>query len=176
MQLPNLLYPTVVSLKKNQDSRGSFSKLYKSLEFVEILNGREIVEINYCETSTVGTIRGMHFQVAPFEEMKIVAVLSGKIFDVAIDMRKTSPTFGKCHSRSLSSIISEAFVIPEGFAHGYQTLTENTQVIYLNTAPYEPKFEKRIYPLDLSLKIQWPYDHSILSELDKNAPSFESYL
>ena len=113
-----------------QDERGLFQRIYCDKELSGILKGRKIKQVNHSYTINKGSIRGLHFQKKPFEELKIIYCIQGSIFDVVVDLRKNSDTFGKYFSITLDSKDFNALVVPEGFAHGFQTLTNNVRMIY----------------------------------------------
>jgi dTDP-4-dehydrorhamnose 3,5-epimerase len=104
----------------------------------------------------MGTVRGMHFQHPPYAEMKLVSCLRGEVFDVAVDLRKDSPTFLQWHGEILSEVNQRTFCMPEGFAHGFQTLTEDCELIYFHSATYAPEAEAGLNALDPRLAIAWP--------------------
>ena len=135
-----------------------------------MLTGRSIVQINHSLTSLAGTVRGMHFQTPPYAEMKIVSCVRGAIFDVAVDVRQNSPTFLKWHAVNLSEDNHKTLVIPEGFAHGFQTLSERSELIYLCTAAYARQADSGLSPLDPALSIKWPLPISVMSDRDQNQP------
>ena len=151
------------------DKRGRFARLFCIKEFEKMLAGRRISQINFSESFKKGTIRGMHYQRPPYCEMKIIYCLSGKVFDVAIDIRKNSETFLKCNSTILDSKNLNCAVIPEGFAHGFQTLTENVTMIYIHTAAYNKQYESTIRFDDPEVKILWPLKPTNLSDKDLEA-------
>jgi len=114
----------------------------------------------------MGAVRGMHFQYPPYAETKIVTCLKGEIFDVAVDIRSHSPTFLQWHSEVLSSENHRSLLIPEGFAHGFQTLTDDCEILYLVTAPYASSFEGGLHPEDPAVSVKWPCKISQISEKD----------
>jgi len=148
-----------------QDSRGVFEKLYCNLEMSEfgVLN-----QINLVTNLQVGTIRGLHFQFPPFEEAKLINVLSGSIFDVIIDLRPTSSTYLKRFEVILTAEENESLYIPKGFAHGYQTLSVKSQVLYLHSGHYNPEAESGLNYADPCFSIGWPLPISGMSDRDKN--------
>jgi dTDP-4-dehydrorhamnose 3,5-epimerase len=151
-----------------QDSRGLFSRFFCTKELELILNDRKIVQINYSVTNNLGAIRGMHYQNKPHSEMKIIRCLKGRVYDVAVDLRKGSQSFLKWHSVELSPESNLAYVIPEGFAHGFQVLEEGSQLLYLHTAFYSPEFEDAVRFDDPKINISWPLNPTDLSEKDKS--------
>ena len=114
------------------------------------------MQINRTKTAKAGTVRGMHFQYPPHAEMKLVSCLRGEVFDVAVDLRKNSPTFLHWHAETLSDHNHKTFVIPEGFAHGFQTLSDDCELIYFHTALYHQEAEGGLDALDKRISIEWP--------------------
>lgn len=159
------------------DDRGYLERLFCSNELTALSGNRNIVQINHTLTKNKGTVRGLHFQHPPHAEMKLVSCLRGEIFDVAVDLRKESPTFLQYHAVLLSEDNHQSYLIPEGFAHGFQTLTEECELLYFHTAAYAPEAEAGVNALDPLLAIQWPLnliERSVRDQqhpfLDKNYP------
>lgn len=152
------------------DHRGAFSRLFCAQELSEILGGQHIKQINCSRTKKVGTIRGLHYQHPPCAEMKLVRCLSGRIFDVALDLRKGSPTFLKWHAEELTPENTRMLVVPEGCAHGFQALQANSEVLYLVTEPHALAMESGVRFNDPACSINWPLPVTDLSEKDKNHP------
>ena len=148
------------------DSRGSFSRLFCSEELLQACWEKPIVQINHTITTKQGTVRGMHYQRSPNLEMKLITCIQGEVFDVAVDLRSNSPTFLHCHAEILSSRNNSAILIPEGFAHGFQSLTDDVQLIYCHSAPYNLSSEGGLNPLDSCLNIKWPLAISEISIKD----------
>lgn len=159
-----------VEQKPIEDSRGFFSRFFCAEEFKEIGFTQPIAQMNHTLTKQKGAVRGMHYQHPPFTEAKIVTCLRGEIFDVAIDIRKGSPTFLQWHAEILSNKNQSSLYIPDGFAHGFQTLTENCELLYIHSAFYEQDAEGALNVLDPELDINWPIDIIELSERDRNHP------
>jgi len=155
------------------DERGYFARIFCKNEFKKIGFDFNIVQINRSLTKKRGTIRGLHFQKPPKSEDKIVVCLKGKIFDVALDLRKNSLTFGKWVGVELSEGNKKIFLIPKGFAHGFQTLTDDCEILYFMSEFYSPKYEGGIRWDDPFFNIKWPIKNPILSEKDKNWPLFK---
>lgn len=153
-----------------QDERGAFSRLFCGQELASILRQRHVVQINQSLTFKIGTIRGMHYQKRPQAEMKIVRCLKGRVFDVAVDLREGSPTFLKWVSLELSPEKRNAFVIPEGCAHGFQVLEANSELLYLHTAYYTPACEGGVHFSDPMIAIRWPLPPIDLSSRDESHP------
>lgn len=150
-----------------EDNRGNFYRFYCKNELKEIDHHKNIVQMNLSLTKKKGSIRGMHFQYPPKAEIKLVKCVSGKIFDVTVDLRNNSPTFLKWHSEILSSDNMKTIYIPEGFAHGFQTLVNNCEVLYLHSEYYSSGFESGIRYNDPKVNIKWPLPLSELSHRDK---------
>jgi len=150
------------------DNRGFLSRLWCKDAYKEIgWNIDNIVQINHTYTAKKGTIRGMHFQKKPFEEKKIVSCIRGSIFDVAIDLRKNSSTYLSWYGLELSSDNKLMLNIPEGFAHGFQTLEDNVELIYFHSCEYNQEYESGVSPFDKKIGIEWPLPVSVISEKDK---------
>ena len=160
----------VVETSPHSDHRGVFTRLYCERELAKIIGDRRIVQVNYSKTKMVGAIRGMHFQLMPHVEMKLVRCLKGRVWDVAVDLRCNSPTFLKWHSEELSANNSRMLVIPEGFAHGFQVMEEDSELRYLHTAFYMPEAEGGICHDDPSIAINWPLPVTDISNRDKHHP------
>ena len=157
-----------------EDHRGFFSRLFCTEEFKEIGLIKPFVQVNYTMTRKKGTVRGMHFQKPPFAENKIVTCVKGEVLDIAVDIRKNSKTFLNYHSVVLSDTNFKSLYIPEGFAHGFQTLTRDCQLLYLHSELYIPSAEAIINPMDSMLSIQWPCKISEISDRDANAPFLDN--
>ena len=157
----------IIKRKPISDERGYLERIFCINELKPVIGERKILEINHTLTVKKGTVRGMHFQELPHTEMKLISCLRGELFDVAIDLRKNSPTFLKWHAEILNEYNHSSFIIPEGFAHGFQTLTENCELIYLHTASYAPDAEKGLNALDPMLAIDWPMPITELSKRDQ---------
>jgi len=140
------------------DVRGQFVRLYCEDDLSGLIGSRKIVQINHSRTATVGAIRGMHFQLPPYAEMKFVRCLKGRVWDVAVDIRQDSETFLQWHAEELSVLNNRMMVIPEGFAHGFQALEADSELIYLHTAFYTPTAEDGLKFDDPMLGIAWPLD------------------
>lgn len=156
-----------VDRKPIEDSRGFFSRFFCAKEFECIGFDGPIAQINHTLTSKKGAIRGMHFQYPPYFESKVVTCVRGEIFDVVIDIRKDSPTFLQSHMEILSAQNQCGLMIPAGFAHGFQTLDEDSQLIYLHSTSHAPDAEGALNALDPALAIDWPMEISEISERDK---------
>lgn len=162
----------IIELDPRIDSRGYFARVFAKEEIKKLGVDFSIVHINRSLTKEKRTIRGMHYQKKPMEESKIVQCLEGEIYDVTLDLRKGSKTFGKWVSEVLNSKNKKMFLIPKGCAHGFQTLKKNTIVEYFVTEYYSPKHEVGVRFNDPKFKIKWPLKNAILSEKDSNWPNF----
>jgi dTDP-4-dehydrorhamnose 3,5-epimerase len=131
---------------------------------------KPIAQINHTRTSRRGTVRGMHFQRAPHSEMKLVSCIRGSVWDVAVDLRKGSATFLQWHAEELSAENGRAMLIPEGFAHGFQSLTDDVELLYCHSAPYHAEAEDGLNPADPELAIAWPLEITELSGRDTQHP------
>jgi len=161
---------TVVENPTHMDSRGAFSRLYCERALAPLIGQRKIVQINHSCTAAIGAIRGLHFQQPPHSEMKLVRCLKGRVWDVAVDLRKGSTTFLRWHATELTPDNKRMVLIPEGFAHGFQVMEPNTELLYLHTAFYNPAAEGGLRYDDPRLGISWPIGVSDLSEKDANHP------
>lgn len=157
------------------DERGQFARYFCQEALEPILNGKRIVQINHSLTKKVGAIRGLHYQKSPMQEMKLVRCTQGKVFDVAVDLRLNSPTFLHWFGIELSANNGKMMVIPEGFAHGFQALEENSEMLYLHTEFYSPKEESGVYYNDRRINIQWPQECSEISAKDANLPALTKH-
>jgi dTDP-4-dehydrorhamnose 3,5-epimerase len=160
----------VVRRKVVGDQRGYLERLFCAREFQPLLAGKTIEQINHTLTVAPGSLRGLHFQHPPHSETKVVSCIRGEVFDVAVDCRKGSPTFLRWHAEVLSADNHKAFLIPDGFAHGFQTLTENCELLYLHTACYEPGAEGALNARDPKLNISWPLPLTEVSARDAAHP------
>jgi len=152
------------------DERGYFARIFCKKEFAKIGLKFEIVQINRSSNLKKGTLRGMHFQKPPKAEDKIVQCLKGAIYDVAIDLRKDSKTFGRWIAVELTEENRKMFFIPKGFAHGFQSLRDNSEILYFMSEFYFPEHESGVRWNDPFFNIVWPIKNPILSEKDKNWP------
>ena len=158
---------TVVQRRPIEDQRGFFSRFFCADEFRQAGFTQPIAQINHTLTRKKGAVRGLHFQRPPHAETKVVSCLKGNIFDVAVDLRRGSPTFLKWHGEVLSAENRRSLLIPEGFAHGFQTLTDDCELIYLHSASFHPEAEDALNVNDPKLAIVWPLAMTELSERDR---------
>lgn len=160
----------VIQRRPIGDSRGSFERLFCAEELRELVSGRNIAQVNHSRTSKCGTIRGLHFQYPPHAEIKLVSCLRGGIYDVAVDLRAGSPTFLHWHAEILTGDNHKSLLIPEGFAHGFQTLAEECELLYFHTAAWRPDAEGGVNALDGRLHIRWPRTVAEISSRDAAHP------
>ena len=159
---------TVIHSERTSDSRGSFSRLYCDRDLAAVLNGACIVQINHSVTKRVGTIRGLHFQFPPAAELKIIRCIRGEVFDVAVDLRTGSSTFLQWFGLALKGDDDQAIAVPAGFAHGFQVLQPDSELLYLHSAHYDPNLEAGIRYDESKINIRWPLDVAALSERDSS--------
>jgi dTDP-4-dehydrorhamnose 3,5-epimerase len=152
------------------DSRGFLSRLFCAQELAAAGWHKPIAQINHTHTAQRGTVRGMHYQQPPHGEMKLVTCIQGEVWDVAVDLRAGSPTFLHWHAELLSADNQRAMLIPEGFAHGFQTLSDHVALLYCHTAPHHSAAEAALNAQDPRLAIQWPITITELSARDANHP------
>lgn len=156
------------------DERGWLERMYGSDDLADLLGSRSIAHVNRSLTRAKGTVRGMHYQVPPSAEAKVVSCLRGSAFDVAVDVRRDSPTFLQWHAETLDAENRRSLFIPEGFAHGFQALSDDCELLYFHTAPYDPEAERGLHPQDPRLAIAWPLAVEHLSERDNSHPLLAS--
>lgn len=161
----------VIQLKPFRDERGWFVRTYCKNEFVEIGHHSEWVQMNHSFTAKKGTIRGMHYQVPPYGEIKMVRCVKGKVFDVIVDIREGSSTYLQWFGVELSKAKMNMLYIPEGFAHGFQTMTNDCELIYHHSGFYIPDVEGGIKYNDSNINIKWPLEVTMISERDRHHPA-----
>jgi len=166
----SLVDSVLVEATPFSDHRGIFSRFFCSRELSEVLGDRTIVNVNFSRTVKKGSVRGMHFQRPPHAEMKFVRCIRGEVFDVIVDIRKDSATFMKWHGEILSAENMKMLVVPEGFAHGFQTLEEDSELLYLTTEFYDSSAESGLRYDDQALGIQWPLPIGDISKKDASHP------
>ena len=166
----------IIEPEISEDERGSFYRIWDKKIFQENGLNDNLVQISISFNKKKGTLRGMHFQKKPFEEAKIVRCTKGKIFDVVIDLRPESKTFMSWASFELDSNESKILYIPEGFAHGFQTLEDNTELVYQISNWYSPEHASGLRWDDNKFQINWPIQNPIISKKDLTFDSAEKYL
>lgn len=162
-----------VQLTRHSDARGAFARTFCADLFAAEGLNTDWAQMNMSQTKSRGAVRGMHFQRAPMAEVKLIRATEGEVFDIAVDLRKGSPSYGKAAAVTLSAEKGNAFYIPKGFAHGFQTLTDTATLHYCHSAPYSPDHEGGINPGDEALGINWPLPFGVMSERDQNLPKLQ---
>ncbi len=157
----------VITPKLLQDERGGFARVFCEELFQQIGLTKKFVQINHSYNNLKGTIRGMHFQIPPFSEYKLIRCVKGAVIDVVVDIRKNTPTFLKHYAVELSAENKKMILVPEGFAHGFQTLKDDSELIYHHTEFYVPNSEGGLRFNDERLNIKWPLPVTSISERDK---------
>jgi dTDP-4-dehydrorhamnose 3,5-epimerase len=161
----------IIKAPKVSDHRGFFSEVYNSRGFASAGIDIDFVQDNHSLSAEKGTVRGLHFQTSPFAQDKLVRVVRGAVFDVAVDLRRGSPTYGKHVSAIISAEEWNQVLVPIGFAHGFMTLEPDTEVIYKVSEYYAPHHEKGLLWNDTDLAIEWPWvTDAILSDKDRKQP------
>lgn len=162
----------VIDLEKRGDERGFFARFFCEHEYAQHRLNHQIVQINNSFSRDRGTLRGMHYQLAPKAEDKIIRCLRGSFFDVIIDLRADSATFLKHFAIELSAENRTMLYVPKGFAHGFMTLEDNTEALYLVTEFYSPQYERGIRYNDPKFGIRWPFEPVVISDKDRKHPDF----
>ena len=160
--------PARVTRKAIRDARGSFTRLFCKDELAEAGWRAPVAQVNLSVTARRGTVRGMHFQHPPHSETKLVLCLSGVVWDVAVDMRFGSATLLNHVAAELSAENGVAILIPPGFAHGFQTLTDDVQLLYFHSAAHAPSAEGGLDPFDPALALDWPLQPTVVSDRDRS--------
>lgn len=164
----------VVQRMTVEDERGFLSRSFCAEGLCAAGWRWPISQINHTLTKEVGTVRGMHFQYPPKAEAKLVSCLRGAVWDVAVDLRQNSPTFFRWHAEELSAANRRALLIPPGFAHGFQTLEPDCELLYLHSEAYDSALEGALNPRDPALGISWPRDIAVISDKDAKRPMISS--
>ena len=159
-----------IELFRHGDERGSFIRIYCSREFETIGLRKGIVQVNRSFSKVRGTLRGMHYQLAQHAETKLISCLQGGVYDVLLDLRKGSPSFLQWHAETLQEGDDRVLVVPEGVAHGFQTLADDTELLYFHTAFYSPNHEAGVRYDDPRIRISWPLPPTGISERDAGHP------
>lgn len=155
------------------DERGFLERLFCEDELAELLEGAHVVQINRTFTAKAGTVRGMHFRHPPHAEIKFVSCTAGSAYDVVLDLRPDSPTFLRWHGETLHAGDHKMMVIPEGFAHGLQTLVDGTEILYFHTVAYAAGAEDGLNAADPRLAIEWPVEITAQSARDQAFPMLQ---
>ena len=157
----------LIARQRLGDARGFLSRLFCADELAAAGWHKPIAQINHTRTALRGSIRGMHYQMPPHAEMKLVSCIRGEVWDVAVDLRANSPTFLQWHAQTLSADNGQAMLIPEGFAHGFQTITDDVEMLYLHSVAYTPAAEAALRFDDPRLGITWPLPMTEISARDQ---------
>ena len=164
----------LIELERRTDRRGFFARTFCQKEFEAYGLNTQVVQCNVSFNKRKGTLRGMHYQAAPFAEAKLVRCTSGSIHDVIIDLRPASPTFKQYFAVELSAENRRMLYIPEAFAHGFQTLQDDTEVFYQMAQPYSAEHARGVRWNDPAFGIEWPEGERIIIDRDQNYPDFVS--
>jgi len=164
----------VIQRHPRGDARGFLARLFDAGDLRACGWQRAVEQVNHTYTAQAGTIRGMHYQLPPHAEMKLVSCIRGAVWDVAVDLRAGSPTFLQWHAERLSADNGRALLIPEGFAHGFQTLTDDAEMLYCHSAPYSPQAEAGLHFQDARVGIAWPLPLTLVSERDQQHPRLDT--
>ncbi len=159
-----------IDLEKREDDRGFFARFYCKEEYIKEGLNNKIVQMNTTLSKEKGTVRGLHFQYPPKAETKVVRCIYGSIWDVIVDIRESSPTYGKWYAAELNDNNRTMMYVPEGFAHGFQTLADNVELLYLHSEFYSKEHEGGLLYADKTVNIDWPLPVSEISERDKSHP------
>ncbi|MDG3575279.1 dTDP-4-dehydrorhamnose 3,5-epimerase family protein [Rhizobium sp. YJ-22] len=156
------------------DERGFLTRLFCAEELADLGFDGPVAQINETGTDIAGTVRGMHYQLPPFAEIKLVTCVAGAVLDVAIDLRRGSPSFLQHFATELSADNTRSLLIPRGFAHGFQTLTSGVRMVYAHSSPYRAESEAGLNAQDPALRIDWPLPPVNLSARDQSHPFLTS--
>lgn len=163
----------LIDLEKRGDDRGFFARMYCSNEFAAHGLVTQFVQVNNSLTAQRGTLRGMHYQLAPKAETKVVRCVRGALWDAILDLRPDSPTFGKSFGAELTAENRRMMYVPKGFAHGFLTLADDSEAIYLVDEVYAPQQERGVRFDDPRFKIEWPIQPVVLSDKDRAHRDFD---
>ena len=152
----------------NVDKRGSFTRLFETDWFKKFGLESQVAQVNYSSTKFKGAVRGMHYQVPPNADAKIVTCVSGKVHDVVVDIRKGSKTFLNSFEVELSEDSNLSLIISAGFAHGFQALTNKCELVYIHNHQYDSSLERGLHPKDPILDVKWPEKITLLSDRDNS--------
>ena len=162
-----------IELEKRGDERGFFARLFCQKEFEAAGLAMSVLQINNSLSAKAGTLRGMHYQLAPAAEIKVVRCVRGALFDAIVDLRPDSPTFGTWFGTELSAENRRMLLVPQGCAHGFLTLTDDTEAFYLVSAFYAPELERGVRYDDPRFGIEWPTRPAEVSPKDRDWPDFD---
>ncbi len=162
-----------IELEKRGDDRGFFARYFCEREFAAAGLETHYAQVNNSLSAHKGTLRGMHYQLAPAAEVKVVRCIRGALYDVIADLRPDSPSFGKWHGVTLTAENRTMFYVPRGFAHGFITLSDDTEALYMVSDCYAPRLERGVRYDDPWLGIEWPLTPTDMSDKDRQWPSFD---
>lgn len=165
----------VITRRPLEDERGFMCRFFCAQELAAAGFVKPVAHINHSFTAAAGTVRGLHFQRPPEAECKLVSCARGEVFSVALDLRRGSPTFLRWHGERLSAANCRSLLVPEGFAHGIQALTDGAELIYVTSHPYAPAAAGGVSPLDPAAGIKWPLPVTGLSAADKSRPFLSGF-
>lgn len=165
--------PSIIDLEKHKDQRGFFARAFCQREFAEQGLAQDMVQTNVSFSAKRGTLRGMHYQTPPHQEAKLIRCTRGALYDVIVDVRPDSDTYGQWMGVELSADTHRMFYVPEGFAHGFLTLADETEVMYQVSAFYAPGSEEGLRYDDPALGIEWPISVQVISNKDLSWPAFD---
>jgi dTDP-4-dehydrorhamnose 3,5-epimerase len=165
----------LIHLEKYEDERGFFARYFCEKEFFKKGLNTIWLQINNSMSKNVGTLRGLHLQKAPHAEVKLIRCLKGKVWDIVVDLRKESKTFGKWFGATLSDENRTMMYVPKGFAHGFVSLEPNSEILYLVSNFYAPRSEETLLWNDPDVAISWPLQPSIISDKDNNAKPLKDF-
>ena len=163
----------VVELEQFSDDRGYFARAWCAREFADQGLEANLVQVNLSGNKKAGTLRGLHYQISPYDETKLVRCISGALFDQVIDLRKDSPTYGRSFGVELNPENKKMLYVPAGFAHGYQTLQDDTEALYQVSEFYTPGAEQGVRYNDPRFALEWPLPVSNVSEKDAQWPDYQ---
>jgi dTDP-4-dehydrorhamnose 3,5-epimerase len=163
----------LINLEKRSDDRGFFARLFCSQEFSQHGLDSNFVQANNSLSKEKGTLRGLHYQLGPMAETKLVRCIQGALYDVILDLRPESSTFGQWFGAVLSQENRQMMLVPKGFAHGFFTLEPDTELLYMVSSPYSKDLERGIRWNDPQFKIVWPASPTVISERDCSLPDFD---
>ena len=164
----------LINLDRKGDDRGFFARVFCRNEFQTQGLSAEFVQVNNSLSADKGTLRGMHYQLPPHAETKVIRCIRGSLYDVVLDLREGSPTFGQSFGAELSAENRCMMYCPKGCAHGFLTLTDDVEAFYFVDAFYAPESERGVRWNDPAFNIEWPFEPVVISDKDRNHPDFES--
>jgi dTDP-4-dehydrorhamnose 3,5-epimerase len=163
-----------IELEKREDERGFFARYYCKEEFLKHDLESNWVQVNNSLSKNTGTLRGLHFQQSPHSEVKLIRCIKGSIWDVIVDIRLNSPTYGKWFAAELTSENRKMMYVPKGFAHGFISLEDDSEILYMVSESYNPAFERTLKWDDSFHGIHWPMSPTVISDKDKAAKNWDN--